>query len=156
MHVLNAISVNFFSIRQLALLPFFVGKVHLSNWLIKYYPSGGYSFYFHLASTISWKVFRNVEASHAPSGKIEWKQSGGYTNTFHFCNHHNISFLTFNFAQIVEARSISIVFLTRRSISENWVSSESARVQPSVCAWKPMEFWTPETWITSLIHDSYL
>ena len=45
--------------------------------------------------------------------KIEWKQSGGYTNIFHFCNHHNISFLTLKFAQIVEARSISIYFFDK-------------------------------------------
>ena len=62
-HKLNATSVNFFSTRQLALLPLFAGKVRLSNWMIKCYPSGGYSFYFHLASTISWKVLWNFETS---------------------------------------------------------------------------------------------
>ena len=112
-HKLNAISVNFFSIRQLALLPLFARKVHILNWMIEYYACGDYSFYFHLASTISWKVLRNVEASKRQAEKIVWKQSGGYTSIFHFCNHHNISFLTFNFTQIVEARSISIVFFNK-------------------------------------------
>ncbi len=69
-HKLNAISVHIFSTRQLTLLPLFAGKVRLLNWVIKCYASGGYSFYFLLASTISWKVLQSVKASKRQAEKL--------------------------------------------------------------------------------------
>ena len=106
-----------FFLWTLAMLPLFAGKGQLLNWVIKRYPNGGYSFSFHLASTISWKVemmkdwnVLEVSSGQRSSGQVEWKQSGGYTNIFHFCNPHNNSLLAFNFTQIVEVRSISIIF----------------------------------------------
>ena len=46
--------------------------------------------------------------------KVEWKQSGGYKNIFHFYNHHNSSLLPFDFTRIVEAGAISIDFFDKQ------------------------------------------
>ncbi len=54
-------------------LPLFATKQHLKSLFQATCKSGGYSFYFHSASTFS----------PLQSGSGQWKLSGGYTSSFH-------------------------------------------------------------------------